>query len=142
MPEDNVALFEKIIVMMGDVDGKISLEQYKNCVKKNPLFFQSLGLIYDNESEFSISQLNIAKKGTSSSPPLPPLPLLLFSFSPNFNSHSWKKGLSITFGHRDWMLVQNMMMGIRRVVGEASTLPSREIKQKDYEVAVEIELAR
>lgn len=40
------------------------------------------------------------------------------------------------------MLVQNMMMGIRRCVGEASTLPSRDIKSKDYEVVADMELAR
>lgn len=40
------------------------------------------------------------------------------------------------------MLVQNMMMGIRRSVGEAATLPSRELKAKDYEAVVDLELAR
>jgi hypothetical protein len=28
-----------------------------------------------------------------------------------------KKELSITFGHKDWSMVQNMMLGIRRSVG-------------------------
>lgn len=62
LPEDSVAFFEKIVVMMGDVEGKITLEQYKQCVKKHPLFFQSLGLIYDNETEFiNAAQLNMKK---------------------------------------------------------------------------------
>ncbi|KAL6076828.1 Phosphatidylinositol 4-phosphate 5-kinase 1 [Balamuthia mandrillaris] len=113
LPDDATTFMEKIILLMGDTDGKISLQQYKNCVKQNLLFFQSLGLLYSTEAQF-----NYLTKTNES-----------------------KKGLSITFGHKEWILVQNMMMGIRRSVGETSALPSREIRPKDHDLQVEYKLA-
>lgn len=91
LPDDPKTFFEKIILLMADVEGKISLEQYKSCVKKNALFFQSLGLIFDNDTD---TQFNFIRKGLSQP----------------------QKQISITFGNKDWMMVQNMMIGIRRSV--------------------------
>lgn len=48
LPDDSKTFAEKIILLMADVSGQISLEQYKACILKNTLFFQSLGLIFDS----------------------------------------------------------------------------------------------
>jgi len=47
LPDDPDTLSDKITLLMADISGEISLEQYKACVSKNSLFFQSLGLIFD-----------------------------------------------------------------------------------------------
>jgi hypothetical protein len=47
LPDDAKTFADKIILLMADVSGKITLQQYKTCVNKNTLFFQSLGLIFD-----------------------------------------------------------------------------------------------
>jgi hypothetical protein len=47
LPDDSKTFADKIILLMADVSGKITLQQYKSCVSKNTLFFQSLGLIFD-----------------------------------------------------------------------------------------------
>lgn len=114
LPDDSKTFADKIILLMADVSGKITLQQYKSCVSKNTLFFQSLGLIFDTDTEFEFLK-------TLSSRP--------------------KKELSITFGHKDWSMVQNMMLGIRRSVSETTALPAREVTSRDSELAVEYKLA-
>lgn len=114
LPDDPDTLSDKITLLMADISGEISLEQYKACVSKNSLFFQSLGLIFDLDHSF-----HFLKR-------LPSQP---------------KKELSITFGHKDWSLVQNMMLGIRRSVSETTALPAREITSKDMDLTVDYKLA-
>eukprot|EP00005_Dracoamoeba_jomungandri_P000758 CAMPEP_0174256474 /NCGR_PEP_ID=MMETSP0439-20130205/5696_1 /TAXON_ID=0 /ORGANISM="Stereomyxa ramosa, Strain Chinc5" /LENGTH=1331 /DNA_ID=CAMNT_0015339093 /DNA_START=87 /DNA_END=4078 /DNA_ORIENTATION=+ len=113
LPDDTRTFFEKIVLLMGDVEGKISLPMYKRCISQNPLFFESLGMLYDNDSHVHIPHLDLNQS----------------------------KKASIVFGHKDWNMVQNMMLGIRRSVGETTSLPTRELKQKDFVVVVDLRLA-
>eukprot|EP01090_Pellita_catalonica_P013975 TRINITY_DN3453_c0_g1_i1.p1 TRINITY_DN3453_c0_g1~~TRINITY_DN3453_c0_g1_i1.p1 ORF type:complete len:513 (+),score=74.84 TRINITY_DN3453_c0_g1_i1:107-1540(+) len=99
---DSVTVFEeKIRVLIGDVNGSVTLQQYRDAVKKHTIFFQSLGLLYTSNKN------DIA------------------------NTHSIK-GTSLSFGHKDWVLVQTMMLGIRRSVAEVTSLPDRPLKQQDF----------
>ncbi|EGC32690.1 hypothetical protein DICPUDRAFT_37984 [Dictyostelium purpureum] len=54
-------------------------------------------------------------------------------------SSNWvaSQGKDITIGHESWDLIQFIMIGIRRAVGEAIALPNRALKPKDFELIVE-----
>jgi hypothetical protein len=115
LPDDAKTFADKIILLMADVSGKITLQQYKTCVNKNTLFFQSLGLIFDTGTlTFTAHALALG---------FAPWCVLIIRFALDSEfeflkalSSRPKKELSITFGHKDWSMVQNMMLGIRRSV--------------------------
>ncbi|CEL92023.1 unnamed protein product [Vitrella brassicaformis CCMP3155] len=52
-----------------------------------------------------------------------------------------KKGLAIHFGHENWNLVLNMMLGIRQGVGSIENAPNRQIMSADFEMKEKLTLA-
>ena len=43
-----------------------------------------------------------------------------------------RKGLAVHFGHENWNMVLNMMMGVRMAVGRAMQEPSRAVQESDF----------
>eukprot|EP01133_Synstelium_polycarpum_P017763 gene17763-21186_t len=90
---------------------RIYFEDYRNAMTKHSLFVQSLGLVDSDES--TQEETHQMSKWMSF------------------------EGKEITLGHENWETMQYIMIGIRRAIGETITLPSRPLKQKDYDLVVD-----
>ncbi|GAM22814.1 hypothetical protein SAMD00019534_059890, partial [Acytostelium subglobosum LB1] len=90
-------------------DGRIYFEDYRIAMLRHSHYVQSLGVVENN----SLEEQNQMSKWMSF------------------------EGKEITLGHDNWLTMQYIMIGIRKAIGEALTLPTRKLKQKDYDVVVE-----
>ncbi|GAM28302.1 hypothetical protein SAMD00019534_114780 [Acytostelium subglobosum LB1] len=98
-----------------NMEGRIYYDDYKQAITKNQVYVQSLGVVQP------------VLEGNTKTEDDPNQTSKWMSF----------EGKEITLGHENYELMQYMMIGIRRAIGESITLPSREIKPKDFELGVE-----
>lgn len=131
-------LVDKVMVMLGATSDTISYAQYAEGVCRHLYFFQSLGMLNDNYDVLSGVSGALWRRGNSA--------LRRIDDGGHEDEEdvddaprgdSTNGSQPVSFGHPDWELVQALLLGVRKTVGEATALPKVALKPADYDVVVE-----